>query len=62
MNEISKYMAKIGRKGGKAKGAAKRRSPEHYERLASMKRRLFTICPKCWEVDDHAATCPDRPS
>lgn len=32
-------MAKIGAKGGKAKGAVKRRSKAHYERLAAMKRK-----------------------
>jgi general stress protein YciG len=32
------YMAAIGSKGGKAKGKAKARDPEHYKRLADMKR------------------------
>ena len=36
---VSAYMAAMGAKGGKASGARKRRSPEHYERLAAMKRK-----------------------
>jgi hypothetical protein len=28
-------MAKIGKKGGETKGAAKKRSPEHYKRAAA---------------------------
>jgi hypothetical protein len=35
---ISDYMAKLGSKGGKTKGNAKARDPEHYKRLADMKR------------------------
>lgn len=31
-------LAAIGAKGGKAKGKRKARSPEHYQRLADMKR------------------------
>jgi hypothetical protein len=31
-------LAAIGAKGGKAKGKRKARSPEHYRRLADMKR------------------------
>jgi hypothetical protein len=40
---VSAYLAAIGaaggRKGGKAKGASKRRTPAHYEMLAAMKRK-----------------------
>lgn len=36
---VTDYMAKIGSKGGKAKGKSKARSKEHYERLAAMKRK-----------------------
>lgn len=36
---VSDYMAAIGAKGGKTKGKRKARSPEHYERLAAMKRK-----------------------
>jgi len=32
-------LAAIGSKGGKAKGKRKARSPEHYKRLADMKRK-----------------------
>lgn len=32
---VSEYMAKIGSKGGKTKGAKKRRSLEHYRKAAS---------------------------
>jgi len=32
------YLAKIGSKGGKAAGKRKARPPEHYKRLADMKR------------------------
>jgi transposase-like protein len=32
--------AAIGSKGGKAKGKRKARSPEHYKRLADMKRKV----------------------
>jgi len=34
--EISEYMAKIGAKGGKAKGKNKKRSAEHYQRLGEI--------------------------
>lgn len=34
----SKYLAEIGRKGGAAgRGAAKRRSPEHYRRMVELR-------------------------
>jgi hypothetical protein len=36
---ISDYMAELGRKGGSASGPRKRRSAEHYERLAAMRRK-----------------------
>lgn len=39
MASIKDYLAKIGSKGGKAKGPSKARSPEHYKRLADMKRK-----------------------
>lgn len=32
---ISDYMAEIGKKGGEAKGARKKRSPEHYKAAAA---------------------------
>jgi hypothetical protein len=35
---VTDYMAKLGSKGGKAKGKAKSRDPEHYKKLADMKR------------------------
>jgi hypothetical protein len=35
---VSAYMGSLGKKGGKAAGARKARSPEHYKRLADMKR------------------------
>jgi len=41
------YMAQLGSKGGKAKGARKARDPEHYERLAAMKRLPEHVCPTC---------------
>jgi len=36
---LAAYMAAIGKKGGETKGVSKRRSKEHYERLAAMKRK-----------------------
>lgn len=39
MTSVKDYLAEIGRKGGKAKGASKRRPKAHYERLAAMKRK-----------------------
>jgi len=39
MSSVKDYLAKIGSKGGKAKGAAKRRPAAHYKRLADMKRK-----------------------
>ena len=36
---VSDYMAQLGSKGGQAKGASKRRSKAHYERLAAAKRK-----------------------
>lgn len=44
---VSAYMAGIGGKGGKTKGASKARDPDHYERLAAMKRLPEHICPTC---------------
>jgi hypothetical protein len=35
---VTDYMATLGSKGGKAKGTRKARDPEHYKRLADMKR------------------------
>ena len=35
---VSAYLASIGAKGGKASGDAKRRSPEHYKRLAEIRK------------------------
>jgi len=32
-DEISEYMAKIGAKGGKAKGAKKKRPKDHYKKV-----------------------------
>jgi hypothetical protein len=37
--EARAALAAIGSEGGKAKGKRKARSPEHYERLAAMKRK-----------------------
>jgi hypothetical protein len=39
VTSVKDYLAKIGSKGGKAKGASKRRPNAHYERLAAMKRK-----------------------
>jgi hypothetical protein len=36
---VSEKMSEIGAKGGSAKGDAKRRSPEHYLKMALAKRR-----------------------
>lgn len=36
---VSDYMAKLGSKGGSTFGASKRRSKEHYEKLAAAKRK-----------------------
>ena len=61
MSSVKDYLAKIGSKGGKAKGASKRRPKAHYERLAAMKRKNAierydcpihgtgegTDCPRC---------------
>lgn len=38
-DEARAALAEIGRQGGKAKGASKRRPKAHYERLAAMKRK-----------------------
>lgn len=38
-DEARAAIAAIGRKGGQTKGSTKRRSPEHYARLAAMKRK-----------------------
>jgi hypothetical protein len=35
---VTAYMAKLGKKGGKARGPAKARDREHYRRLADMRR------------------------
>ena len=35
---VRDYMAALGSKGGKTRGKAKARDPEHYKRLADMKR------------------------
>lgn len=35
---VRDYMAALGSKGGQATGAAKARDPEHYKRLADMRR------------------------
>jgi hypothetical protein len=45
MISIKEYLAKIGSKGGKTKGAAKRRPAAHYKRLADMKRAKAKLCP-----------------
>lgn len=36
---ISKYMATIGAKGGKAAGARKARSPEHYRKMVEARKK-----------------------
>lgn len=36
---VRDYMAALGKKGGETKGKSKARSPEHYARLADMKRK-----------------------
>ena len=45
MKIISEYMAKIGskggRSGGKTKGSAKRRSREHYAKIAEIQRKRW---------------------
>jgi len=35
---VSTYMARIGSKGGKAKGKRKARSPEHYAKMAKIRK------------------------
>lgn len=35
---VRAYMAALGSKGGQATGAAKARDPEHYKRLADLRR------------------------
>ena len=37
-SDMRKYLAAIGSKGGKTTGKSKARDPEHYKRLADMKR------------------------
>lgn len=37
--EVSEYMAKIGSKGGKTKGAKKKRSTAHYKKLGEIHRK-----------------------
>lgn len=51
---LRKHMAALGAKGGQTTGAAKARDPEHYKRLADMRRakaaaRHVTVpqCPMC---------------
>ncbi|MFA7100133.1 MAG: hypothetical protein WC143_08680 [Eubacteriales bacterium] len=40
MNEIKKYLSKIGKKGGSAgRGASKRRSPEHYAKMVAARNK-----------------------
>lgn len=43
MASVKDYLAKIGSKGGKTKGPSKARSPEHYKRLAAMKRKKVKL-------------------
>jgi len=43
---VKAYLASIGSKGGKATGKRKARSPEHYERLAKVKRAKGIGTPK----------------
>ncbi len=38
-SEVSKYMAAIGAKGGRAGGARKARSPEHYKRMVEARKK-----------------------
>lgn len=45
-SHVRAYLAAIGAKGGKAKGASKRRSAAHYERLAAAKRKRLPTAPK----------------
>jgi hypothetical protein len=40
VNEIKKYLSKIGKKGGSAgRGASKRRSPEHYAKMVAARNK-----------------------
>lgn len=39
MDKIREYLSKIGSKGGKAKGAAKARPPEHYAKMVAARNR-----------------------
>ena len=36
---VSAYFRELGKKGGKASGASKRRSPEHYALLAEIRKK-----------------------
>jgi hypothetical protein len=45
---VRDYMASLGSKGGGAKGKSKARDPEHYKRLADMKR-----AKPCTDGGDH---------
>jgi len=36
--QVAAYLAEIGRKGGRASGECKRRSPEHYRRMVEARR------------------------
>lgn len=40
MDEVKKYLSKIGEKGGSAgRGASKRRSPEHYAKMVEARKK-----------------------
>lgn len=36
---VSEWMAKLGSKGGKAKGKAKNRGPEHYAKMVAARKK-----------------------
>ena len=36
---VREYLARIGKKGGEAKGKRKARSPEHYARMVAARRK-----------------------
>ena len=39
-NKLKEYMSELGKKGGKATGAKKRRPPEHYQRMVEIRRKM----------------------
>ena len=48
---VSAYMAAMGRKGGKVKGPTKKRSPEHYQKLAATNKARYAQLAKAKPQD-----------